>query len=606
MKKVITGLLLLGAGVCFPASAQERFVSEEPQNRNAVLEEFTGAGCSNCPAAHKLASQIYTANAGDFVLINIHTTSLASPSYSGNVDLRSDYGSALASQAGVYALPMGTINRHRFEGSEDMASTSGAWAGWAEEILASPSYANIAARATIDPQNRSVELRVQIYYTGDSPADANYLNVALLQDSIAAPQKAGGANPAQSLPDGRYLHMHVLRDMLTGQWGEEITTTTAGSFVEKTYTYAIPDAIRDVPVDPYSIRFAVFLSEGHDEIVTGCNAGLTYTEGGPDILYHFGAVKQAPNNTCDANIRISANIEVLVATEPIESLDFNFDTPLGREKFSATFNPPLEAGDVGSFTSEPLEFRANESGSTWLYLTKINGSEDYPLPDAMSLSFSKNYVDVPTEEMILTVAQDMMGGEITWDLVSSEGDTLGFGGPYETLDLEGILPHTHELTLIDGCHQLTIHDAGGDGINNGQGEGYIQIDNAEGDSLVRFSEAYTDQLVIMVSHNLSDEPDPGPVDTTANESRIADFPAVVIPNPASDAALLHIDMEQSQTVSIRVMNTSGQCVADLGSRLLPQGRNTIELPVRELSAGLYFIAIQSENRIGVRKLMVNR
>ena len=596
MKKVITGLLLLGAGVCFPASAQERFVSEEPQNRNAVLEEFTGAGCPNCPAAHKLTSQIYTANAGDFVLINIHTTSLASPSYSGNVDLRSDYGSALASQAGVNALPMGTINRHRFEGSEDMASTSRAWAGWAEEILASPSYANIAARATIDPQNRSVELRVQIYYTGDSPADANYLNVALLQDSIAARQKAGGANPAQSLPDGRYLHMHVLRDMLTGQWGEEITTTTAGSFVEKTYTYTIPEAVRDIPVEMENISVVAFLAEGRTEIINGCEAELSFTNGGPDYILHLSNFAQEAHNTCDSRIRFSAKAEIRAAVEPVSSMDFILNTPDGQREYTHTFEPALEAGSTVTFTSEPIEFPINQEMEASLSLAAVNGSDNFPEMDSLTADFSKYYMNIPSQEMILTVAQDQYGEEITWNVVTDEGDTIGQGGPYANLQNMGTRNRIDTLTLAEGCQTFTIYDATGDGIHNTQGDGHIDFSDIEGNTLLTRDGDYGDSAVVMISYNLP----------FANENAMVQIKAQLYPNPASENANLRFETEAACQADIKILNQAGQCVLDLGKQDIPAGIHTVSIPVNSLGNGIYIIHVQGQGFQGIQKLIVNR
>ncbi len=44
------------------------------------------------------------------------------------------------------------------------------------------------------------------------------------------------------------MHEHMFRDFLTGQWGEEITSTTSGTFIDEYFTYTIPDEFNDVPV----------------------------------------------------------------------------------------------------------------------------------------------------------------------------------------------------------------------------------------------------------------------------------------------------------------------------------------------------------------------
>ena len=63
----------------------------------------------------------------------------------------------------------------------------------------------------------------------------------MIQDSIAGQQAYAHTNPAQDLGDDMYCHMHVLRDVVTFSWGDEITPTTEGSLITKTYEYIIPD-----------------------------------------------------------------------------------------------------------------------------------------------------------------------------------------------------------------------------------------------------------------------------------------------------------------------------------------------------------------------------
>ena len=47
-------------------------VSTIPENRNVVLEEFTGIHCTWCPDGHLVAATIKAANPNDFFIVNIH------------------------------------------------------------------------------------------------------------------------------------------------------------------------------------------------------------------------------------------------------------------------------------------------------------------------------------------------------------------------------------------------------------------------------------------------------------------------------------------------------------------------------------------------------
>jgi len=69
MKIFFTFLL----AVTFSASSlvAQTIVGTDPENKNVVLEEFTGIHCSWCPTGHALAQGIQDAHPDDVALINI-------------------------------------------------------------------------------------------------------------------------------------------------------------------------------------------------------------------------------------------------------------------------------------------------------------------------------------------------------------------------------------------------------------------------------------------------------------------------------------------------------------------------------------------------------
>ena len=590
MKNFIAGIGLFCA-LTASGTAQERFVDETPQNRKVVLEEFTGVNCGNCPDGHRRANALRDAHPGEVFLINIHQGSYA---YPAEIDLRTNYGDALASQAGINSYPNATINRHSFNGSIAVADRT-AWTSLSEGLLSTEAYANIAAKATVDWQTREMQVTVQVYYTGNSPASTNYLNVALLQDYIYGPQAGMNANMEQ-VDGNQYVHMHALRDLITGQWGEEITTTIQGSFVEKTYTYTIPEAVREVPVEMGNISVVAFLAEGHTEIITACEANLSFTNGGPDYILHLSNFAQEAHNTCDSRIRFSAKAEIRAAVEPVSSMAFILNTPDGQREYTHTFEPALEAGSTVTFTSEPIEFPINQEMEASLSLAAVNGSDNFPEMDSLTADFSKYYMNIPSQEMILTVAQDQYGEEITWNVVTDEGDTIGQGGPYANLQNMGTRNRIDTLTLAEGCQTFTIYDATGDGIHNTQGDGHIDFSDIEGNTLLTRDGDYGDSAVVMISYNLP----------FANENAMVQIKAQLYPNPASENANLRFETEAACQADIKILNQAGQCVLDLGKQDIPAGIHTVSIPVNSLGNGIYIIHVQGQGFQGIQKLIVNR
>ena len=212
MRKIFT-LLCLSICLTFALRAQV-LVSTEPMLKNAILEEFTGIHCQFCPDGHAIAQSIVDNNPGRAFTIAIHQGGYASP-YSGEPDYRTPFGDALANQTGLTGYPAGTVNRHVFTGSST-ALGRGSWVASCDQIMQEISPVNIGIQSDYEPSTRQLTIQVELYYTSSSTASSNFINVALIQDSIYGPQTGGN-------PSTNYRHMHMLRHLITGQWGDEVT-----------------------------------------------------------------------------------------------------------------------------------------------------------------------------------------------------------------------------------------------------------------------------------------------------------------------------------------------------------------------------------------------
>lgn len=278
MKKLL--LSTVAAAASLSAMAQLP-VSTTPQNRNVVLEEFTGIHCTYCPDGHKIANQIKAANPNDVFLINVHTGGYATPS-TGEPDFRTSFGSALAGQTNLAGYPAGTVNRHEFPGMQQNGSgtamSRGSWSSASNTIMGQASYVNIALDADINIQTRVMTVDLEAYFTGSGAPNSMNINVAVTQDNIEGPQTGGSTyNPSQILPNGNYNHTHALRHLITGQWGDVITTTSSGTLVQKQYTWTIPNSIAGIPVELSDLHVIGFIVEGQQEIITGDDAAITFT-----------------------------------------------------------------------------------------------------------------------------------------------------------------------------------------------------------------------------------------------------------------------------------------------------------------------------------------
>ena len=187
MKKFTLVLLaLLAFG--FTMRAQQ-FVSTEPANRNVILEEFTGRNCGYCPDGHLIANNLMANNPGRVWAINVHAGAYAPTSYP---NFNTSDSEAIRAGFGANSFPSGVVNR-----STATAQGRGSWTGLANTQLTQASECNIAGRVRLNEGTRTATITVEVYYTGSSTVDENYLTVAMLQDSIMGSQSGMSSNPAQ-------------------------------------------------------------------------------------------------------------------------------------------------------------------------------------------------------------------------------------------------------------------------------------------------------------------------------------------------------------------------------------------------------------------------
>ena len=268
-KVIVTGLLFTDNGYSsdiFVANINADIdMTESPitvKNRKVIIEEFTGRNCAYCPDGHKVANEIAAANPGKVFPVNIHAGGFAPTTYP---NLNTTYGTEICNGFNVSGFPTGNINRN-----SPTTLSRNAWESNTDEQLSQIAEVNIEGVVDINKDTRTAEITVNLDYTANSASSTNYLTIMMLQDSIWGSQSGASYNPEQYV-DGQYCHMHVLRDIITSTWGDEINQTTAGTRIVKKYTYEIPETIGNpngVEVDLDNIYFLAFVAEQYQDTPT--------------------------------------------------------------------------------------------------------------------------------------------------------------------------------------------------------------------------------------------------------------------------------------------------------------------------------------------------
>lgn len=353
MKKLLFLASLFG---CSTVALAQLPVSTATENKNAVLEEFTGIYCTFCPDGHLIAQQFADANPGDVVLINIHAGGYANPN-GNDPDFRTPWGAAIDGQSGLAGYPAGTMNRRIFTGHQQGTGTAqsrGSWATTGAMVIGEGSYANIALEATLDFGTGVLTVDVETYFTGVAPAAMSKLNVAVLQSNIEGPQTGMAANPAQVLPNGNYSHNHMLRELLTGQWGVDVPTTQ-GVTNSYSYTWTVPNDINGVPVSLADLEVVGFLSETQQGIVTGAEGPITFNLPPGMSLADMEAVgtMSVPAGYCTGSIVPEFSVQNNEAFA-VDSVEASYSLSGGTPVTMWVTNVPANGSKMATFPSATL------------------------------------------------------------------------------------------------------------------------------------------------------------------------------------------------------------------------------------------------------------
>ena len=220
MKKTFVFIIfLIFSGSLFA----QTIVSTSPENRNVILEEFTGQNCPNCPAGHAIAQALLDDNPGDVFVIAYH------PQNSNYTIPFLDETFPNAFYTTPYCgtgrfMPSAFIGRREYGGERLQSRT--VWTSYTNTQLTEASPVNVGVVATYDEGTEELSIMVEAYYTANV-TDGQSINVMLIESNIEGSQSGGY----------KYTHNHIFRDAFTAQWGDAIANTTQGSTYTATYTF---------------------------------------------------------------------------------------------------------------------------------------------------------------------------------------------------------------------------------------------------------------------------------------------------------------------------------------------------------------------------------
>ncbi len=205
------------------------------QERQVLIEEFTGVRCVNCPAGSAQIQDLLATYGERLVAVSIHAGEYSPPLPESLYDFRTEEGDQLIDYLGApFGYPSAVINRKQFPGEFSMQLGQAKWAGYIAQELAEAAKVKIAIKPNYEESSRQLSVEVTVFPQEDLPDDLN-LSLMITEDDITDYQ----VTPSGTVSD--YEHRHVLRDMLTPYDGEPFgEVLLSGSEVVRHYSLTLP------------------------------------------------------------------------------------------------------------------------------------------------------------------------------------------------------------------------------------------------------------------------------------------------------------------------------------------------------------------------------
>ena len=544
--------------IAFSAFSQT-IVSTSPENKKVVLEEYTGIHCTWCPSGHEIAQALQDSNPNDVYLINIHVGGYAVPS--GNEpDFRTPFGTAIANEAGVSFYPAGSVNRHVFSGGSSAMSRTD-WGNATNATLEESSNVNVGVEAQIDISTGELSVHVEAFYTGDSQESTNLLNIAILQNNTLGPQTGGGSG-------NNYNHMHRLVHMVTGQWGVEISNTTSGTFVDETFNYTIPADYNGVPVKLEDIEIVAFVTEDHQELISGSGCYPSYINLPLDNDVNVQNIEDI-NDQCGLDFGPRVTVQNN-GNNPITSLDFEYSVNSGTPA-NYTWNGNIESYQVETIQLPGIPYTIQSSNTVNVSVANDDDNSNNETTSTFGETDTSS-----TTSLTLIFNTDDYGSDSTWTLIDPSGTVIYSGGPYDdntSINEDFILQEA-------GCHEFRVLDAG----ENGSGSIVLYdsdstvLYSSPGDYGSGFGVSFISDGILGTSDNVFSN-------------------LVIYPNPAT--SILNIDNAENST--IEVYDLLGRVILSRTNISLKE-----QLNVSSLNSGTYLIRITNDNKVITDKFIINR
>ncbi|MDE7381069.1 MAG: Omp28 family outer membrane lipoprotein [Muribaculaceae bacterium] len=196
---------------CNDIPENERFIEVEPvvTKRVTLIQEFTGMWCTNCPQGARIVHEIQETYPGAVIAVNMHPENTSFTRPLDGLSLTCPEATVMYNYYKPVGFPAAIID------GVGPNSSLAQWAEMTESAVAVPTKVEISSSTDYNATSRELTVNYEVGFTDDYAGDLSVM-VWVMENGIKGSQIDGGR------PDKNYIHNHVLRASVNGEWGQQL------------------------------------------------------------------------------------------------------------------------------------------------------------------------------------------------------------------------------------------------------------------------------------------------------------------------------------------------------------------------------------------------
>jgi len=204
------------------------FTAVTAHYKRALLEDYTGRKCVNCPGAAITARDLKEQFKDSLVVMAVHAGYFAEvkTSDAGTIwgyEFRTEAGTAWDNffKVGALGNPNGMVSRKGYPSNKQVLAP-GAWAGAVINTIAEASLMDLQLITEYNAAEDKLCIHTKTTFLQTISGRSLNISIVLTEDSIVQAQKNNNAAIGATPDILDYVHMHVMRGAVNGDWGTPV------------------------------------------------------------------------------------------------------------------------------------------------------------------------------------------------------------------------------------------------------------------------------------------------------------------------------------------------------------------------------------------------